>query len=313
MLDTALTRMLRSNAARRRDFIKGAGIGAMGLGAGLGVTNRAQAAAGSSISDTTIFNFALNFEYLGAEYYLAALGLSLPSTVGGGVANIILPTQSVVPFQNEAMYYFAKQLADDEYAHVAVIQEVLGAAAIPEPDIDLSASWTNLAKAAGLITSSETFNPFESETTFLLGAYVLEDVCITALCGAAALINDATNLSYAASILGVEGYQIGMIRQRLSAIGAGAATNAISNLRSLLSNQILNVGQDDFGTDQTAYEPAGSPGNPFNFTNVDVNGQAFRRNPYQILNIAYGGASPNGGGFFPNGVNGDIKNSGLTI
>ncbi len=315
MLDTALTRMLQSNAARRRSFLKGAGLGAIGLGAGLGATSRAQAAAGSSFADTDIFNFALNFEYLGSEYYLAALGLSLPSSVGGGVAEVILPTQPAVPFQNEATYYFAKQLADDEYAHVAVIREVItaaGATPISEPQIDLKDSWTSLAIAAGLITVGETFNPFESETTFILGAYVLEDVCVTALCGAAALINDPTNLSYAASILGVEGYQIGMIRQRLSAIGAGLATNAISNLRSKLSNQILAVGQDDIGTDQTGYVPAGSPANPFYFTNTDVNGQAFRRTPQQILNIAYGGTSPTGGGFFPTGVGGIINNSGLS-
>ena len=306
MLDTALTRMLQGNAARRRDFLKGAGVGAVGLGAGLGITTRAQAAAGGPISDVDIFNFALNFEYLGAEYYLAALGLSLPSAVGGGTAEVILPPSPAVPFQNEAIYFFAKQLADDEYAHVAVIREVLtaaGATPIAEPEIDLKNSWNSLAVAAGLIEQGQTFNPFESETTFLLGAYVLEDVCITALCGAAHLINDPTNLSYAASILGIEGYQIGMIRQRLSAIGAGPATNAISTLRSTLSNQILNVGPDDNGTDYN--------GNPFNFTNVDVNAQAFRRTPQQVLNIAYGGVSATGGGFFPIGVGGAINNSGL--
>ena len=171
--------------------------------------------------------------------------------------------------------------------------------------IDLKNSWTSLAMAAGLIEQGQTFNPFESETTFLLGAYVLEDVCVTALCGAAHLINDPTNLSYAASILGIEGYQIGMLRQRLSAIGAGPATNAISYVRSALSNQILNVGPDDNGTDYN--------GNPFNFTNVDVNAQAFRRTPQQILNIAYGGTSPTSGGFFPNGVGGAINNSGLQV
>ncbi len=305
MLDTALTRLLQGNAAHRRQFLKGAGIGAVGLGAGLGVTPRAEAAAGGPISDVNIFNFALNFEYLGAEYYFAALGLSLPAAVGGGKATVMLPPSPAVPFQNEATFYFAQQLALDEYAHVAVIQEVLGANAIAEPNINLDTSWTSLAMSAGLISPGETFNPFASETSFLLGAYILEDVCITALCGAAGLINSATNLAYAASILGVEGYQIGMIRQRLSAIGAGPATNAISTLRSTLSNQILNVGVDDNGTDFN--------GNPFNFTNVDVNGQAFRRTPQQILNIAYGGTSPTSGGFFPLGVGGNITNSGLKV
>ena len=305
MLDTALTRMLQANTARRRQFMTGAAVGAVGLGAGLTASTPARAAAGTgAVSDVDIFNFALNFEYLGAEYYLAALGLSLPAAVGGGTANVLLPSTHVVPFENEAIFYFAQQLADDEYAHVAVIREVLGASAIAEPSIDLDNSWTSLAMAAGLISEGEVFNPFQSETNFLLGAYILEDVCITALCGAAALINSPVNLAYAASILGVEGYQIGMLRQRLSAIGAGPATNAISALRSTLSNQVQNVGVDDNGTDFNM--------NPFNFTNVDINGQAFRRTPQQVLNIAYGGASASQGGFFPLGVMGAINNTGLS-
>lgn len=67
------------------------------------------------------------------------------------------------------------------------------------------------------------------------------------------------------------------------------ATNAISAQRQKLS------GVPDNGTDVN--------GNPFNFANVDYNGQVYRRTPQQVLSIAYGG-SPNGGLFFPNGVNG---------
>ena len=42
----------------------------------------------------------------------------------------------------------------------------------------------------------------------------------TIFCGAAPLISSKVNLAYAASILAVEGYQVGLIRSRLSAIGA---------------------------------------------------------------------------------------------
>jgi len=38
---------------------------------------------------------------------------------------------------------------------------------------------------------------------------------------------------------------------------------------------------------------------------VDINGQAFRRTPQQVLAVVYGG-NTSGGGFFPNGVNGTI-------
>ena len=152
-----------------------------------------------------------------------------------------------------------------------------------------------LAAAAGLVPAGGSFNPFANEINFLLGAYILEDVCVTALAGAAALLTDPNNIAYAASILGAEGYQAGIIRAYLAGIGAGDATNAISALRSKLS------GTGDNGTDYNS--------NPYNFTNVDYAGLIFRRNTSQVLSIAYGTNVPgtNKGLFFPNGVNGTIN------
>ena len=301
MLDNPFTKVLQDGIDRRR-FLRRAGLSAAGLATAFaGVTFPTSPARAQGLTDADIFNFALNFEYLGAQYYLAALGTHLPgSLTGSGAGAVSLPSTTAVPFQNKAIGYFAQQLAVDEYAHVTVVREALsaeGATPISQPTINLSTSWTSLAVAAGLINVGQVFNPFASETDFLLGAYVLEDVCVTALCGAASLIQSKTNLSYAASILGVEGYQVGMIRSRLSAIGAGGATDAISSLRSKLSNAIVNTGVDDNGTNAN--------GNPFNFTNVDINAQAFRRTPGQVLAIAYGGGTSSGG-FFPQGVNGTI-------
>ena len=121
---------------------------------------------------------------------------------------------------------------------------------------------------------------------------MLEDVCVTALAGAAALLSDPTNVAYAASLLGAESYQAGAIRGYLAEIGAGDATNAISALRAKLG------GTFDNGTSVT--------GNPFNFTNVDIEAQVARRTPSQVLAIAYGSNVPGTtqGGFFPVGVNG---------
>lgn len=296
----------------RRNFLRQAALGSVGAATALaGVTlgaTPARALNGSApndVSDAQIFNFALNFEYLGSQYYLAALGgpqLSASQT-GPSSGGLLLPTGSTkVPFNSAATAGFAQQLANDEIGHVnffraAVIAE--GGVPIDQPLINLNTSWTTLAVAAGVIGAGGTFNPFTSEANFFVGAYVLEDVCVTALCGAASLLTDPTNLTYAASILGVEGYQVGLIRSYLSEIGADVATNAISKLRASLSAAIMATAvPDDVGT--------GVTGNAFNFTNADVNAQAFRRTPQQVLAIAYGtnvvGAA--NGGFFPNGVNG---------
>ena len=70
---------------------------------------------------------------------------------------------------------------------------------------------------------------------------------------------------------------------------AGAATDAISALRLKLG------GVGDNGTNYL--------GNASNITNVDTNGQAFRRTPSQVLSIVYGGGNASGL-FFPNGISG---------
>ena len=171
------------------------------------------------------------------------------------------------------------------------LRAVLGSAAIAQPTIDLVNPWTTLAIAAGLIQPGQTFNPYASDVGFLLGAYVLEDVCVTALAGAAALLTNPNNVEGAAGLLGTEGYQAGAIRSLLANVGAGQATDAISALRASLS------GVGDVGTSV--------PGNAYNFTNTDSNALVYRRTPAQVLAIAYGGGTSKGG-LFPNGVNGTI-------
>ena len=309
MLSNPFTKILQEGVDRRRFLRRAGGLSAATMLSGIAVNalTATPARAAAALTDAEIFNFALNFEYLGSQYYLAALGTSLPASMTGtNPGMVIKAANTAVPFTDSPTGYFAQQLANDEIGHVAVIREVLGAAAIAQPEIDLQNSWTSLAIAAGLIVDGQTFNPFASEIDFLLGAYVLEDVCVTALTGAAHLISSPTNLAYAASILGTEGYQVGMIRSQLSAYGAGSVTDAISNLRSKLTSAINPAaGVNDNGTD---YTNAAGGRNPYNFTNVDVNAQAFRRTPQEVLAIAYGGGTT-GGGFFPSGVNGSITTS----
>ncbi len=281
----------------RRVVMRRAGFGLVGVAAaGLLASRPARA---TTATDEAIFNFALNFEYLGAEYYLrAATGKPLSSfaaVTGVGTQGTVSAPTGPVPFQTEALAYYAQRLALDELGHVLFIREALGSVAIAEPTIDFVDAFAGLAVSAGLAEpGGPPFNPFASEVAFLLGAYVLEDVCVTALAGAAALLTIPNNIAYAASLLGAEGGQAGAIRGYLAEIGAGAATNAISLLRATLS------GTFDNGTD--------ADGNPFNFTNVDYNGLVARRTTSQVLSIAYSNnaVGTNKGGFFPSGVNGTI-------
>ena len=300
-----LLERIRSGELRlpRRSVMKTGALAAAGATAGLMPGMRSARAATITVADADVLNFALNLEYLEANYYLLGVtGSPLPASLTNGGLTPTYPTTTLVPFQTAQLADYFQRIASDEQTHVQFLLEGLGGSAIPQPQIDLSASFTTLALAAGLIVPGQTFNPFASEIDFIIGAYIFEDVGVTAYGGGANFLQlgvDNPNIAYAASILAIEGYHAGAIRGYLASRGGGLVTNKISALRATLSNAA-----DDNGTDLS-----GSGGNPFNIVNGDSNAQSFRRTFNQVLNIVYGGAAATEGLFFPTGVNGNIKSS----
>jgi hypothetical protein len=289
----AVKRSATTEVDRRKLFtmlgVVGAGAAAATVVGGAAANAAPADAASDAATDAAVLNFALNLEYLEAEFYLRAVtGQGLPSSMTGGTSTVTGGT--AVPWENTAIAYFAEKIAVDEYAHVNFIRAVLGSSAVNEPDIDFTTAFSTLAMAAGLITEGQTFNPFASEIDFLVGAYIFEDVGVTAYAGAAASLSSAT-IPYAASVLAVEAYHAGAIRARLAEIGGQSVTNAISALRQKLSG---------IGDNGLSYS-----NNDFSISNVDDQGQAYRRTPQQVLSIVYGGGTSKGL-FFPNGVNGAI-------
>ncbi len=290
---------------QRRDLLQRIGIGAMGATAAsaLGATTlimSSSPAAAWQPTDVEILNFALNLEYLEAEYYMRAVtGSGLPSNMvtGAGTQGKVTGG-SAVNFKFPLVKGFAQRIAADEVAHVTFLRTALGSQAVAEPSIDFQSSFNTLATAAGLIQSGGTFDPFADDLSFLLGAYVFEDVGVTAYAGAAPLLTNAANVGYAARILGTEGYHAGAIRGILSEVRQGKATDAISAVRQKLSG-VQDYGTDlDAGTTATSYE--------YNISNVDQNGLSFSRTAGQVLAIVYGGGK-SGGLFYPSGVNGTIS------
>ncbi len=260
--------------------------------AGLIIGSAPARAAG--FTDNDYIAFFSNFEALGANYYLYGLtGQGVPAalTTGSGTLGVV-SAGGPVSFQSAAVAQYVQRLAVDELAHLEFFRALLGSAAVAQPTVNIASSWTNFAIGAGLITPGQTFNPYESDVTFLLGAYMIEDVCVTAAAGAARYLTNKDTIEAAAGILGAEGYHAGAIRTLLSNIGAGQATDAISNLRASLS------GIADNGTLIS--------GQAYNFTNTDSNALVYRRTPAQALAILYDGNLA-GGGFFPNGLNGLIR------
>ena len=280
--------------AGRRAFMRTIGFGMAGA-AVLGAAGAGPAAA-QAVNDVDIFNFALNLEYLEAEFYTRAAfgqGLQAGDIEGNGQQGTVAGGRQV-PFSDPNVRYYASEIANDELAHVRLLRSILGGRRVARPSIDLSLSFTIAARAAGLVGPTGTFDAFANDANFLLAAFIFEDVGVTAYKGAAPLISDPANLSGAARILAVEGYHAGAIRALLYANGFYTQTQAISDARDSLDGPAdLDQG---IGNQTTA-----------NIVPSDAGGVAFSRTPQQVLNIVYLNANTQPTGFFPNGLNGTIR------
>ncbi len=297
------------NTTDRRRFLKVAGAAGLGVvGAtylGVQATSSASAtgeaaADAAALSDASVLNFALNLEYLEAEFYSFAVhGYGLPDDITGGVG-----TQGAVvggkrvKFRDKKLALFAKEIAGDEIAHVNFLRGALGEAAVSRPAIDLKDSFTAAAQAAGLIKEDEEFDPFANEDNFLLAAYLFEDVGVTAYKGAAPLIQNKTFLDAAAGILAAEAYHAANLRTVMFDKELFEAADLISNARDLLDG----AADDDQGILIEGHA---------NIVPTDANGICFGRSADRVLNVVYlNPEAVNKGGFFPEGVNGDINTSG---
>ena len=88
------------------------------------------------------------------------------------------------------MQVLAEEIANDEIAHVNFLREALGDAAVPCPAIDIGDAFSAAANAAAGKELSPVFDPYENDIFFLHGAFIFEDVGVTAYRGAVAPLTD---------------------------------------------------------------------------------------------------------------------------
>lgn len=268
---------LVESSLSRRDFAKKMGLTSAGLvGASMlggtiltGALQSAQAqssttAASSTITDADILNFALNLEYLEAEFYTKAVtgkdlvqsGLipssaQTGSTYGGEQVNFGSSPQ---------IKMIAEQIMKDEQEHVKFLRSALGSSAVKKPAINLGAT-----------------GGFATYQAFLKLARDFEDVGVSAYGGAAPLIKSSTYLAAAARIALTEAEHSGVIRLKL-----------------------VLTGLQEPPVDSQDVPPTWE-----HLFSVTTDGFAIVRSPQQVLHIVYAGGT-NSGGFFPDGVNGNI-------
>jgi Ferritin-like domain len=282
----------------RRKFLSGVGYSAgsaaaLALATGCGGSSMPATTTPpppATITDADILNFALNLEYLEAEFYLrAATGAGLSDADAGSGAGAVTGGAKVA-FTTPAIQQYAMEIANDELAHVRFLRSALGSAAVSRPQIDLTNSFNAAAMAAGI---GPMFNPFADENSFIVGAFTFEDVGVTAYHGAAGLLTNKTYLGAAAGIMAVEAYHAAEIRTLLAYAGGNYLTYA---------NQISALSAAAGGGNEVAV--SGST-----IVAADSNSIAFDRTTDQVLHIVYLNATAGvvkSGGFFPAGLNGTI-------
>ena len=280
----------RSNArlnSRRRFLstmaIAGAAAGTVGMaGCSGGSGPTTVVTPGSSTpSVTDVLNFALNLEYLEANFYTY---LSTGSGISSVVTNLPSGSGTVTGGQkytatDPVVQSLIQQLAQHEQEHVSLLISTiqgLGGTAVAQPALNLAAMGMPSSDAAVVALARE-----------------LETVGVSAYEGGVPyLVSNTAVLTYAAQIHDTEAQHEGFMREYC--IKNGITSGAVDTLDyPPTSSQVFNT----------------SPTTGLNTV----------RTPQQVLGIVYGvttamtsdmpATGHASGGFFPMGMNGNIKST----
>ncbi len=267
---------LEKRKSNRRAFVQKLGMAGVAAGVVSAITPSKLQADPTSPTDADILNFALNLEFLEAEFYtVATTGLSVSDfgiiDYGTGTTGGTTTGGAQVTFTDNYTQQVALELAANEREHVALLQTALAGmgGSIAKPAINLNAL---------------SFG-FGSQADFLTLARIFEDIGVSAYGGAAGLISDKGILGTAARILGIEAEHAGAIR--------------------------LLIAQQGISTTATALDGADilPPPSGVQIFSSNANALTAVRTPGEVLFLAYGGANKTSGGFFPAGVNGNLVTS----
>ena len=272
-----------SASPNRRSLLKKLAMATAAVGAGSTVGAVRAYADPSAPTAVDVVQFALNLEYLEAEFYAVATTGETIDKLGIGISGMGSsgPTTTMymrkVNFSNNTLFTsaVANDIALDERNHVTLLRGALtayGHTPIAKPEINLDA----LASAGASLLN---------EATFLTLSRIFEDIGVTAYAGGSTLLAGSPYLETAARILAVEGEHVANIRLQIAKFGLPSPTLDGADV------------------------PPPPTGMNFFSTNTK-NGLVAVRTPAEVLYLAYGKANATSGGFFPKGVNGNLHTSG---
>ena len=306
----------------RRQAMRMMSAGLMGAGlagcADLIPQNVGLALLPNPLTDPAVYNFALNLEYLEAEFYRRGVhGEGLSSELIGPDPGTVLGGRRV-PFRTPWIQEMFAEISEDETNHVRFIRQTIKASPLIEisrPPIDLQTSFQALGVQAGL---GANFDPFADEESYILGAFIFEDVGVTAYAGGSDLIADDDSVEAAAGILAIEAYHAGALRATIAEMGSRmvAAADGISRARGMAeSPNNRRPNRTSVHTAPGPKEQAISAGDVFPgevvIAPTDAQGRSFPRPAQDVLNIVFlnPDSDANRGGFFPQGVQGVVRHA----
>jgi hypothetical protein len=265
----------------RRKLLQKLGMAGAAVAAGATLGGQKLMAAATPTPEDVV-QFALNLEYLEAEFYsVATTGKTLEARgydfTGTGTKGATTTSYGMVNFANNLILTgtVAKDIAADELAHVLLLRSALmsnGITPIAKPAINLDAL---ASKGASLA----------NQQSFLVLGRIFEDIGVSAYSGGAPYLSGSPYLQTAARITAVEGEHVANLRLQIARLG--------------IASPKLD------GADVVP-PPTGT-----NFFSTNIaNGLCAIRTPGEVLYLAYGNvAGATKGGFFPAGVNGALTTS----
>lgn len=306
----------------RRQALRMVSAGLMGAGlagcANLIPQNVGLALLPNPLTDPAVFNFALNLEYLEAEFYRRGVyGEGLPAELIGPNPGAVLGGRRI-QFRTPWIAEMFAEITEDETNHVKFIRRTISSSPLIEidrPVIDLQTSFRTFGVQAGL---GPNFDPFADEESFILGAFIFEDVGVTAYAGGADLIADDASIEAAAGILAIEAYHAGAIRATIAEMGPRmvAAADGIARARGAAESpnnrrpNRTSVRGVAGPKEQLISQGEVFPGEVV-ISPTDAQGRSFPRPPQDVLNIVFMNPDKDAkrGGFFPNGVQGVVRHA----
>ncbi|PON96583.1 Desiccation-related protein [Trema orientale] len=266
-------------------------------------------------NDTDKVEFALNLEFLEAEFFLrGALGRGLDainsSLAEGGPPPIGARKANLDPLLHRIIEEFGYQ----EVGHLRAIITTVGG--FPRPLMDLSPqNFAKLFDDAVGFHLEPPFDPYANSLNYLLASYVLPYVGLVGYVGAIPGLTHNTTRRLVASLLGVEAGQDAVIRTLLYERGQeevfpyGITVEKFTNYISELRNELAKCGIKDEGLRVPKVLGAENR-TTSNILSADPSSLSYARTPQEILRTVYGtGNESRPGGFYPRGANGNIARS----